>query len=222
MLEAITIALTHQFLDMKKVFQTIIYGLGLMTLIALLIGAFAGCEGQVDGSAKPAILELEAPSYLSDLWPNQSLVLEKKKGFIGRFFDGYKIKGWKVAAWSGMAIAGSLWGAREAYHADGGVFERKWNVDPYSFLGSRAWERNYEGNRYRNSDGSVNPLKRPEWLNPTRDYWHASGAAAPIMVVSFGFTIGASDQPLKFKVVDGLGGMAIGLAASKLTYAYLR
>lgn len=133
----------------------------------------------------------------------------------------YKVTPAKVATWVGFGIAGATWGAREAYHADPTVFEEKWGVDEYSFFGSKAWERQYTGNRYYNAAGGINPHKT-EWGNTFRDFWHFSGASSRVLWLGGTFTIGAGKQPLKHKLLD----LGIGLVCSSVsgfaTYQYLR
>lgn len=144
-----------------------------------------------------------------------------QKSDLGKLFEGYRITSGKVAVWTGYGIAGSLWGAREAYHADLRIFEKKFGVDPYSFWGSQAWQRNYMNNRYRNEDGSLNPHK-PEWGNTFRDYWHFSGATSRMIWIGGTFTLGAGKQPLKHRIIDLLIGSAISTTAAWGTYTYLR
>ena len=134
----------------------------------------------------------------------------------------YKITWGKLGLWSANAVAGALWGGREAYHADLRVFEKKWGVDEYSFFGSRAWERNYEGNRYLNADGQPNPHKG-DFGNTFRDYWHFSGATSRVLWVGTTFTIGAGKkQKLHHKLIDLAIGGAISATAGWATYSYLR
>jgi hypothetical protein len=133
----------------------------------------------------------------------------------------YRITWGKVGLWSGMGVAGAMWGARETYRADPSVFERRWGVDEYSFFGSKAWERNYQGNRYRNADGGTNPHK-PEWGNTYRDYWHFSGFYSRAITVGAAFTIGAGKQKLKYKLLDMLIGSAVSSTSGWATYKYLR
>lgn len=140
---------------------------------------------------------------------------------LGKLFNGYKVTGDKVATWTGFAIGGAMWGGREAYHADLRVFEKKWGVDAYSFFGSQAWQRNYEGNRYRNKDGSINAHK-PEIGNSLRDYWHFSGAASRTLWIGGTFIIGAKNQKLKHKLIDMAIGSAISVTSAWATYNYLR
>lgn len=128
----------------------------------------------------------------------------------------------KVLVWTGFAVGGALWAGREAYHADPFVFEKKFGVGPYSFFGSRQWERNYEGNRYLNSDGQPNPHKTEIIGNFGRDYWHTAQVAAGAFVLSGTFIIGASDQKIGHKALDMFGGLVAFLVTSNLTYTWLR
>lgn len=145
----------------------------------------------------------------------------KIKSPVGKFFDGYKITPGKVATWTGYAAAGALWGAREAYHADPHVFEKKWGVSEYSFFGSQAWQRNYQGNRYQSPDGGVNPHKG-DLGNTFRDVHHFAGASHTLMVVGCTFGLAAGKQKLRHKFLDLGIGLIVRSAASWATYNYLR
>lgn len=93
--------------------------------------------------------------------------------------------GWDYTTFGLSAIAGVLKGGLEAQYADVAVFEKKFSLDPYSFGGSREWERNYIGNRYHNEDGSVNPHKSEILGNFGRDFRHT---ATDLYVVSYGLS----------------------------------
>lgn len=144
-----------------------------------------------------------------------------KKGSLGKFFDGYRITPGKVSAWLGYATAGVWWGMREAYHADNHVFETKFGVGPYSFWGSEAWQRQYEGNRYETADGKLNDHKA-EWGNTFRDVHHFSGQNHNLLVIGCTFGIGIGKQKWRHKLLDVAIGLAIRSTASWATYNYLR
>lgn len=133
----------------------------------------------------------------------------------------YRVTWGKVATWAGFGVSGSVWGAREAYHADLKVFEKKWGVSPYSFFGSKAWERQYKTNRYYTPDGQVNPHK-PEFFNTIRDFWHSSGVLSRSGTVCVTFIIGGSKQPLKHRLLDMAIGSAVGVVSASVTYGALR
>ena len=138
------------------------------------------------------------------------------------FAQSYKITPSKIVSWTSYTCSGILWGAREAFHADATVFERKFNVSEYSFFGSKQWERNYVNNRYRAADGRINPHK-PEILgNFGRDYWHTSSWVAGTFVIGSTFTIGCSKQKTKHKLIDLAIGIGLATASANLTYKYLR
>lgn len=82
----------------------------------------------------------------------------------------YKITTKKILIWTSFSVAGSIYGAREAYHKNKFVFEQKWGVDEYSFWGSKQWERNYIGNRYLTLDGRVREHKSETFGNFGRDF----------------------------------------------------
>lgn len=123
---------------------------------------------------------------------------------------------WKTgASWTGYAAAGVMWGAREAYHADPQIFEKKWNVRPESFFGSEAWVRNYEGN---NPEGK----HKTNLFNTFRDIHHAAGFASRGFTVSATVVLCTSKRPVRHKILDVLIGLGIQSAASFLTYNSLR
>ena len=131
-------------------------------------------------------------------------------------FRTYRFKGQgKRAVWIVYAAAGILHGGREAYHAESGVFEKRFGVGPESFFGSLQWKR-----QYRNNDPEQ-PHKS-NLFNGFRDYWHFSGASTKYILVGGAFTIGASKQPIKYKVVDTLIAIGLRSAAASLTYNILR
>lgn len=134
----------------------------------------------------------------------------------------YKVTWKKVATWGLSAGAGTIWGMREAYHADPTVFERHWGVDKYSFWGSHAWERNYKDNRYLSPEGIPNRHKTEVFGNFGRDFWHTSGYTAGALTLTFSFTIGGSNQPLKYKILDATIGTACFVLPSSLVYKQLR
>ena len=132
-------------------------------------------------------------------------------------FSTYKFKGnGKRAVWISYAAAGILHGSREAYHAEPTVFERRFNSAPLSFFGSEQWKR-----QYFNRDPETQAHK-PNALNGFRDYWHFSGASTKYILIGGAFTIGASEQPTKYKIIDTLIAFAGFSATASLTYTLLR
>lgn len=130
----------------------------------------------------------------------------------------YKITPKKIITWSTFAISGGIWGMRESYHADPYVFEKKWKIDPYSFWGSKQWERNYVGNRYH-----PKAIHKDELLgNFGRDFWHTSGYVSGGFVLTGAFIIGSSKQKIKHKLIDIGIGSVIFTISSHLTYKSLR
>ena len=131
-------------------------------------------------------------------------------------FSTYRLKGGgKRAVWIAYAAAGILHGGREAYHAEPGVFEKRFNVAPLSFFGSQQWRR-----QYFNRDPGM-PHKPNIW-NPVRDYYHFAGAATKGIWIGGAFAIGATEQPVKYRVIDLLIGAAITSVTASATYNLLR
>lgn len=131
-------------------------------------------------------------------------------------FSTYKFKGGgKRAVWIGYAVAGILHGGREAYHAQPNVFEKRLNAAPLSFFGSEQWKRNYY-------DRNPELPHKPNIWNPIRDYYHFSGAATKAIWIGGAFTIGMSEQPVKYKLLDLLIGAVITSGSASLTYNILR
>lgn len=132
-------------------------------------------------------------------------------------FSTYKFKGGgKRAVWIAYAAAGILHGGREAYHAEPTVFEKRLNVGRLSFLGSEQWKR-----QYYNRDPENMPHK-PELWNSLRDYWHFSHTASATVWVSGAFIIGASKQPLKYRILDAALAGILSSGTASLTYEVLR
>lgn len=130
----------------------------------------------------------------------------------------YKITTKKILVWTSFSVAGSIYGAREAYHANPFCFEQKWGVDEYSFFGSRQWERNYVGNKYY-----LNATHKTERFgNFGRDFWHTSGYVSGGLVLTGTFIIGDSKQKVKHKVFDMLIGSLCFIGASSLTFKYFQ
>lgn len=134
----------------------------------------------------------------------------------------YKITPEKIFTWSAFSISGALYGAREAYHSDPYIFEKKWDVDKYSFFGSKQWERNYHGNRHIGESGFPNSHKTEIFGNFGRDYWHTSSYASGALILGGTFVIGSSDQKLKYKLVDMLIGSVCFLGASHFIFKYFK
>lgn len=132
-------------------------------------------------------------------------------------FSTYRFKGeGKRAVWIAYAVAGILHGGREAYHAEPTVFEKRFNAAPLSFFGSEQWKR-----QYYNRDPENMPHKPNAW-NGLRDYWHFSGATTKYILIGGAFTIGASKQPVKYRIIDTLIAFAGFSASASLTYTLLR
>ncbi len=138
------------------------------------------------------------------------------------YAEKYQFTWGKAGVWLGDAVAGTLWAGRERYHANPYIFESRWGVDPYSFFGSKAWERNYVGNRYQGSDGSKNAHK-PEWGNSFRDIHHFTGASSRLLLVGGTFVLAANHkQRLRHRVIDRALGMLVFSATASATYSLLR
>lgn len=76
-----------------------------------------------------------------------------------------------------MAIGGVSDGAREAFHADPYVFEKRgWDG---RYWRSNGWENNYPGGDYNKGESPV----RPEFLNGFRDFNHG---AKDVSVFTYG------------------------------------
>jgi hypothetical protein len=132
-------------------------------------------------------------------------------------FSTYRLKGeGKRAVWIAYAVAGVLHGGREAYHAESTVFEKRFNAAPLSFFGSEQWKR-----QYFDRDPENMPHK-PEIWNSARDYWHFSHTAGATLWVSGAFILGASKQPLKYRLLDGVIAGIITSAFASTTYELLR
>lgn len=130
----------------------------------------------------------------------------------------YKITTKKILVWTSFSVAGSIYGAREAYHANPYCFEQKWGVDEYSFFGSKQWERNYVGNRYY-----PNAIHKDEMFgNFGRDFWHTSGYVSGALVIGGTFIIGDSKQKFKHKGLDMLIGSLCWIVSSNLTFKHLQ
>lgn len=132
-------------------------------------------------------------------------------------FSTYKFRGGgKRAVLISYVVAGMLHGGREAYHAEPTVFEKRFNAAPQSFFGSEQWKR-----QYYNRDPETQAHKQNA-LNGFRDYWHFSGASTKYILIGGAFTIGASEQPTKYKIIDTLIAFAGFSATASLTYTLLR
>lgn len=141
---------------------------------------------------------------------------------IVSYAQRYKVTWNKVGTWTAMGVSGAMWGAREAYHADSRVFEKKFKVGEYSFWGSQQWQRNYVNNRYYAIDGRINPHKPEIFGNFGRDYWHTSSWLNMGITKVADFSIGNSKQPFKHKFLDLAIGTTISIITANLTYKLLR
>lgn len=169
---------------------------------------------------KYKVLHYNCATFVSDVLEMEKTIVPKN---LRRKLEGkYVITGKKILVWTAFGLGGMVWGAREAYHADPYIFEKKWGVDPYSFWGSCQWERNYHGGRYLNESGLPNAHKTEVFGNIGRDFWHTSGYVSGAFVLTGTFTIGASKQKLKHKVFDMLIGTGCFFLVSSLTYNSLR
>ena len=121
----------------------------------------------------------------------------------------------KIINWSAYAIAGTLWGAREAYHADPYVFETKFNASPTSFFGSKAWLRNYH-------NLNVAQGHKPEVFNTFRDYWHFSGTTSKLLYIGASFNIGRHKENWKQLAFELGTGWLISVSSAAITYNLLR
>lgn len=131
-------------------------------------------------------------------------------------FSTYKFRGGgKRAVWISYAVAGILHGGRETYHAQPTVFEKRFNAAPLSFWGSEQWKRQYY-------DNNPELPHKPNAWNGLRDYWHFSGATTKYILIGGAFTIGASKQPVKYRIIDTLIAFAGFSASASLTYTLLR
>lgn len=149
--------------------------------------------------------------------PYIAVVSSTEKPFAWYDFSTYKFKGGgKRAVWIAYAAAGILHGGREAYHAEPTVFETRFGVAKQSFFGSEQWKR-----QYYNRDPENMPHKPNAW-NGLRDYWHFSGATTKYILIGGAFTIGASKQPVKYRIIDTLIAFAGFSASASLTYNLLR
>lgn len=123
-------------------------------------------------------------------------------------------------------IDGISRGTLEAYHSNPHIFENKFGVDKYSFWGSEAWQRNYNNNRYKNFDGTINSHKHEYLGNFGRDVWHTFGdiskLSGRIGYLSFGvsqFKKNKKILPIIIKVVILSGFSSF---VEKVTYDYLK
>ena len=147
----------------------------------------------------------------------QTLRLYQSEGPLKWYdFSTYQLRGhkkqWVLGAY---AVAGILHGGREAYHAEPTVFEKRFNAAPLSFFGSEQWKRQYYN---RDPEG----VHKPNIWNPVRDYYHFAGAATKGIWIGGAFVLGASKQPVKYRVLDVLIGGVITSATASLTYNLLR
>lgn len=166
------------------------------------------------------VFKYNCATFVTDALEMEKTIVPKN---LRRKLEGkYVITGKKVLQWTAFGIGGIVYGAREAYHADAYIFEKKWGVDPYSFWGSCQWERNYHGGRYLNENGLPNEHKSEMFGNIGRDFWHTSGYVSGALVLTGTFTIGTGKQKFKHKLFDMLVGSVVFWTASSLTNSYLR
>ncbi len=134
------------------------------------------------------------------------------------------------AALSLGIVDGVAKGTLEALHADPKAVQNKFKLDPYQFGGSEDWQRNYKTNRYRDSEGNINPHKSELLGNFGRDMHHTAGDISKFSSrVGFGtFAIGAYIDLKTFKkkplavIAKGVIIWGISSMTEKLTYNYLR
>lgn len=127
----------------------------------------------------------------------------------------YKITKETLIASGVAVVTGTMWGAREAYHADPNVFEKKFGVSNESFLGSDAWKRNYYNN-------DPNNKHKPDVFNFTRDFWHFSGLTSRAGYVTQSYIVFKSDKKLKYRIYDMLISSAVSSLTAFTTYKILR
>lgn len=122
----------------------------------------------------------------------------------------------KLTGYGCFALAGWAHGWEDAYYADPHVFERAWNVGPYSFPGSEAWQRNYKYNRYRNENGFINPHKF-QGFNTFRDIKHMLGFVQSRSLMLGGVIVfSAKNQNWKHRLLDlVIGSAAYSIAAQQ-------
>lgn len=135
------------------------------------------------------------------------------------FLKGYQVTPKKLAVWS----ASLTLGLTSAFHAEPDCFEKTFGVDPYSFWGSRQWERNYITNRYINPVTGLPNRHKSEILgNFGRDFWHTSRFVVYGGGIATTFTIGTGKQNFKHKLFDILISSAFFTVGSNVSYNLLR
>lgn len=140
----------------------------------------------------------------------------RPKGFFDWKSYPYAVDGKTYAQWGLFAVSGIMWGAREAYHAQPDVFEKRWGVSETSFWGSDAWRRNYWSN-------DPQAGHKPQWAgNVGRDIWHTFGFGSKALLFGGTFSISKRKQPLKYKIANLLVAALVQSAAASTTYQILR
>lgn len=181
-------------------------------------GIYANSSARVAMEYKP--LKYNCVAFTCDMVGIDRCVLPSnlRRKLEGKYVISFK----KILAWSLLGLSGSVWGAREAYHADSRVFERTLGVGKYSFLGSHAWERNYVGNRFINESGAPNKHKTEIFANFGRDFWHTSGYASGAFMATGAIILGKSKTVKKWqKALDFAIGAVFWTLSSNITYNFL-
>lgn len=122
----------------------------------------------------------------------------------------------QMTVWASFAVSGICAGAREAYHADPYVFERRFGAGETSFWGSDAWKRNYfEHNPEK-------PHKHQFFGNVGRDVWHTTHFVDTWCLAGGTFVIGGRKHPLKYRIANLALGMGVRWLFQNVTYESLR
>lgn len=185
----------------SKQFSTVVSASCLIAFMFMC--AVVKCTGQNSVIQTSRITELKADPAQSKV---QTWKQEYKSSLTRRTY----------LTWGMFATAGIMWGAREAYHAEPTVFERRFNAGKTSWWGSEQWKRNYWGNNPDNGH-------KPEYFgNVGRDMWHTFGAGSKLLIMGGTVTIGTGKAPRWTKIVNGLAGVTIQSIAASITYNALR
>jgi len=128
-----------------------------------------------------------------------------------------------------IAVDGISRGALQSYHKDNSIFEKRFGASKFGFWGSQSWQRNYQGNKYQNSDGSINPHKKEYFGNYGRDFYHTFDDHTKISgrLASGVFSIGAvidiknKDKNVFAVASKGIVIWLIGSLLEKTTYQML-
>lgn len=97
-----------------------------------------------------------------------SLPAELKQSLPTDAPQPYRVTMAKAAGWGLCFLGGFTHGLREAYHAEPGIFERRFGAKPDGYFGSQSWKR-----KYHDYDGG-NAVERSVLYTPVSDFWHVS------------------------------------------------